>query len=88
MMREMQRATEELAREYEERHGLNPLAYVVSQIVANSGYPLASADTKTQDQLGGISIELIDPDLRSYSSFAFVGELQDKVRQHPFVEEV
>ena len=88
MMREMQRATEELGREYEERHGLNPLAYVVSQIGANSGFPLAGADTKTPDQLGGISIELIDPDLRSYSSFAFVGELQDKVRRHPLVEEI
>jgi multidrug efflux pump subunit AcrB len=38
--------------------------------------------------LGGISIELIDPDLRSYSSSAFVGELQDKVRRHPLVETI
>jgi hypothetical protein len=45
-MRERQRTTEELGHDYEECHGLNPLAYVVSQVGANSGYPLASADTK------------------------------------------
>ena len=36
------------------------------------------ADTKEPDQLGGISIELIEADLRPYSSFAFVGELQER----------
>ncbi|MGB2357898.1 MAG: efflux RND transporter permease subunit, partial [Paracoccaceae bacterium] len=73
MMREMQRATEELGREYEERYGRNPLDYVVAQIGGNSGRGLSGTETKTPDQLGGISIELIDPDFRSYSSFAFVG---------------
>ena len=88
MMQEMQRATEELGREYEERHGRNPLDYVVAQIGGNSGRGLSGTETKTPDQLGGISIELIDPDLRPYSSFAFVGELQDKVRRHPLVETI
>ncbi len=88
MMREMQRATEELGREYEERYGSNPLDYVVAQIGGNSGRGLSGTETKTPDQLGGISIELIDPDFRSYSSFAFVGELQDKVRRHPLVETI
>ncbi|MGB2409531.1 MAG: efflux RND transporter permease subunit, partial [Paracoccaceae bacterium] len=88
MMREMQRATEELGREYEERYGRNPLDYVVAQIGGNSGRGLSGTETKTPDQLGGISIELIDPDFRSYSSFAFVGELQDKVRRHPLVETI
>ena len=36
--------------------------------------------------LGSISIELIDADLRPYSSFEFVGELQDFVPRHPKVE--
>jgi len=88
MMREMQRATEELGAEYEERHGTNPLDYVIAQIGGNSGYGLAGADNKDNDLLGGISIELIDADLRPYSSFAFVGELQDRVVQHPLAETV
>lgn len=88
MMREMQRATEELGAEYEAKHGRNPLDYVMAKIGGNAGYGLAGADTKDPDQLGGISIELIDADLRPYSSFAFVAELQDRVVNHPLAETV
>lgn len=88
MMREMQRATEELGAEYEEIHGLNPLDYVIAQIGGNGGRGLAGADTKSADQLGGISIELIDADLRPYSSFAFVADLQERVVNHPLAETV
>src|SRR6056297_603384 len=88
MMREMQRATEELGQEYAERYGRNPLDYMMAQIGGNAGWGLPGADTKDPDQLGGISIELIDADLRPYSSFAFVGELQERVVQHPLAETV
>ena len=88
MMHEMQRATNELAAEYEAEHGLNPLSYVIAEIGGNAGFGLAGADTKEPDQLGGISIELIDSDLRPYSSFAFVADLQDRVMQHPLAETV
>jgi multidrug efflux pump subunit AcrB len=94
MMREMQRATEELGAEYAEKYGENPLDYVIAQTGGNSGYGLAGADNKDNDLLGGISIELIDADLRClpnvscYSSFAFVGDLQDRVVNHPLAETV
>ncbi|WP_424985341.1 efflux RND transporter permease subunit [Microbulbifer sp. S227A] len=86
MMREMQRATEELGRDYEDRYGTNPLLYVMAETGGNSGRNLPGAETKDSDLLGGIAIELIDADLRPYSSFAFVGELQDRVRRHPLAE--
>ena len=88
MMREFQRATEALGEEYAERHGRNPLDFVMAQIGGNSGRGLAGIDGKDNDLLGGISIELIDADLRPYSSFAFVGELQDAVQRHPLVETI
>ena len=88
MMREMQRATEALGKDFEARYGRNPLDYVIAEIGGNAGRGLSGTDTKDTDQLGGISIELIDADLRPYSSFAFVGELQDLVRHHPMVETV
>lgn len=88
MMRNMQRATEELGAEYEAEHGRNPLDYVIAQVGGNGGRGLAGADTKDADLLGGISIELIDADLRPYSSFAFVAALQDQVISHPLVETV
>jgi len=88
MMREMQRATEALGAEYETRYGRNPLDYVMAEIGGNAGYGMAGVDAKSKDLLGGISIELIDADLRPYSSFAFVGELQDSVARHPMAETV
>ncbi|MGR3344053.1 MAG: efflux RND transporter permease subunit, partial [Paracoccaceae bacterium] len=88
MMRELQRATEEVGARFEAEHGTNPLDYVVAQIGGGAGRGLHGADTKESWQLGGISIELIDADLRPYSSFAFVAELQDAVRQHPLAETV
>ena len=88
MMREMQRATEALGASFEERYGRNPIDYVIAEIGGNAGRGLAGTDSKDNDLLGGISIELIDADLRPYTSFAFVAELQDAVVHHPLAETV
>ncbi|EAR49910.1 transporter, AcrB/AcrD/AcrF family protein [Oceanicola granulosus HTCC2516] len=88
MMREMQRATEALGAEYEAEHGRNPVAYAIAEIGGNSGRGLSGADTKDADQLGALTVELIEADLRPYSSFAFVSDLQDAVVQHPLAETV
>ncbi|WGH79527.1 efflux RND transporter permease subunit [Jannaschia ovalis] len=87
-MRELQRATVALGAKYEAEYGTNPLDYVIAEIGGNTGRPLASADEKDPELLGAISIELIDADLRPYSSFQFVGELQDTARQLPLTEEI
>ncbi|MDA0223587.1 MAG: efflux RND transporter permease subunit [Proteobacteria bacterium] len=86
MMRELQRATDELAKQYTEKYGTNPVSFVMVQIGGTSGRGLSGQDTKDPDLLGAISIELIDADLRTYSSFQFLGELQDAVRRHPMLE--
>ncbi|MEM9798389.1 MAG: efflux RND transporter permease subunit [Pseudomonadota bacterium] len=87
-MREMQRAAEALGARYAEEYGVNPLAYVLGEVGGNAGRGLAAADGKDSDLLGALSIELIDADLRPYSSFQFVGELQDEARQLPLTEEI
>lgn len=86
MMREMQRATEVVGARLEAEHGTNPLDYVMAQVGGNGGRGLAAADGKDGDLLGGIAIELIDADLRPYSSFAFVAQLQEEVVNHPLAE--
>jgi len=88
MMQSLQEVTEALGAEYQERFGTNPLDYVIAEIGGNSGRGIAGSETKDADQLGAISIELIDADSRPYSSFAFVAELQDRVIRHPMVETV
>ncbi|ABG32913.1 AcrB/AcrD/AcrF family protein [Roseobacter denitrificans] len=88
MMRMMQRATNELAAEYEERYGASPVAYVLSVVGGHTGRGLSGSGSKDKDLLGGIAIELIDAELRPYSSFAFVADLQERVENHPLVETV
>ena len=87
-MRMMQTATEALGAEYAERHGTNPLDYVVAEIGGTTGRGLAGTENTDTDLLGGISIELINADERPYSAFAFLGELQDRVERHPMVETI
>ena len=88
MMYEMQRAVEATGEDLEAEYGVNPVDYVVAQIGGNSGRGLSGVETKSKDLLGAISIELVDPDLRPFSSSVFVGALQDKVREHPLVETI
>ncbi|MDG3041098.1 efflux RND transporter permease subunit [Roseicyclus marinus] len=88
MVREMQRATEAVAARYEAEHGVNPLIYVLAEVGGTSGPGLSGVENKDADLLGSIAIELIDADLRPYSAFAFVADLQDEVRQLPLTEVV
>ncbi|MHA6344702.1 efflux RND transporter permease subunit [Roseivivax sp. CAU 1761] len=88
MMREMQRAVDAVAAEYEAEHGLSPVAYVLAEIGGNAGRSLPGTESKDADQLGSISVELIEADLRPYSSFAFVADLQEAVNAHPLAETV
>ncbi|MGR3542615.1 MAG: efflux RND transporter permease subunit [Hasllibacter sp.] len=86
MMAELQRATAAVAARYEAEHGRDPLDYVLAEIGGNAGRGLGG--DRDAELLGAISIELIDADLRPYSSFAFVADLQDEVRDHPLLETV
>ena len=88
MMKILQTTVDELATEYEREHGRNPAKYVLAELGGNSGRGLSGTENKSKDLLGGISIELIDADLRSYSSFSFVGDLQDKIVRHPLLEAI
>ncbi|MEC8669324.1 MAG: efflux RND transporter permease subunit [Pseudomonadota bacterium] len=87
-MRLLQKAVTDLAAEYEKEHGKNPVDYALAEIGGNTGRALTGADTKDADQLGSIAIELIEADDRPYSSFVFLGDLQDRVERHPMLEEL
>ena len=90
MMHEMQRATAVTGAAFASRYGgVNPVDFVIAEVGGNAGRGLSGVDAKDSDLLGGISIELIDADLRpEYSSFAFVAELQEEVQNHPLAETV
>ena len=86
MAEEMQRAANEVASKYEEEFGTNPLEYVLYQVGGNSRRVISGQESKDIDLLGALSIELIDADLRPYSSYKFIADLQDAVRRHPMLE--
>ncbi len=87
-MRTLQKTVEDLGTKYEDEHGTNPIKFALAEIGGTSGRGLSGQETKESYQLGSIAIELIDADLRPYSSFAFVAELQDAVPRHPLLETV
>ncbi len=87
MIAEMERALDVVDRRYGEEYGRAPVSFALATIGANAGWrSLNSADTKDEDQLGGLSIELIDPDLRPYSAFKFIGDWEDEIRRTPMLE--
>lgn len=84
---ELQAAVDATGDRLDSEYGRNPITYVLSEIGGSSGRGLASAEDKDADLLGAITIELIDADLRPYSSFEFISFVQDAVPQHPMLEE-
>ncbi len=88
MLRELQRATDTVMARFEAEHGQNPATFVLAEIGGGAGRSLASADTKSPDMIGSISMELISPDLRSYPTSAVITALQDEVVAHPLLEEL
>lgn len=88
MMAELQRAVEAVGTAYQAEHGLNPVEFVMAEVGGGSGRGLASAATKDADLLGGISVEIVNPDLRPYSSNAFIAAVEAEVRRHPLLEEL
>ncbi len=86
MVRELDRAVAEVSANFEEKYGESPVTFSMTQIGGTSGRGLSGEGTKDADLLGSIDIELIDADLRPYSSFVFLGELQETVRKHPLLE--
>ncbi|WP_373355052.1 efflux RND transporter permease subunit [Pseudoroseicyclus sp. CXY001] len=87
-MQEMQRAAEAVGEEYEATYGVNPISYVIAQIGGNNGRPLSGAEDKEGYQLGAITIELVDADLRPFSSGQFVTDLQAATQALPMAETV
>ncbi|MEM8802417.1 MAG: efflux RND transporter permease subunit, partial [Pseudomonadota bacterium] len=87
-VRTLQKTTEEVGAKFEAEHGRNPVLFALAEVGGTTGRGLSGQETKEPDQLGSLAIELLDADLRPYSSFAFVGALQEAVPQHPMLETV
>lgn len=88
MVHELQRAVRVTAKDFENKHGANPVTFVLSEVGGNTGRGLAGVGAKDKDLLGSIAVELIDADLRPYTSTVFLNAVQAAVRNHPQLETV
>lgn len=88
MTQELQRAADAAAKEFDQEYGRNPVRYALAEVGGNSGRGLAGANGKDADLLGGISLELIDADLRPYSALVFAAAVEKAVVNHPLLEEI
>ncbi len=88
VMRGLQQATERVAADFREQHGVEPLAHVTAEVGGNAWRALESARGKDEDLLGAITIELVDPDLRPWTASEFVTALQEAAPHHPYLEEM
>ena len=86
MIAEMERALDVVNLRYEAEHGTGPVKFALATVGGTAGRGLAGADTKDVDQLGGLAIELIDPDLRPYSAFQFIREWRSEIERPPLLE--
>jgi len=86
MVRELQRAVTVTAKKYEDKYNVDPVTFTMAEVGGNTGRGLSGVDGKDTDLLGSIAIELIDADLRPYTAFEFLADLQDTVRNHPQLE--
>ena len=86
MLDNVQRAVEQTSAEFEAEYGADPVASALAQIGGNAGRGLSGVDNKDADLLGSIVVELIDADLRPYSTFELVSALQDEIVNHPLLE--
>lgn len=84
----VQQAVEGVASQYQQEYGLNPVTHVMTMVGGNAGRPLPGAETKDEDLLGAVQLELIDPDYRPYSSFEFVQALQEAMPTDPRLETI
>ncbi|MBG6173477.1 multidrug efflux pump subunit AcrB [Labrenzia sp. EL_208] len=86
MIAELERALDVVNTRYSEEYGEGAVLFALSTVGGTAGRGLRGADSKDVDQLGGISIELIDPDLRPYSAFQFIGDWRKEINRPPLLE--
>lgn len=86
MARELERAVLAVDARFEAEYGRAPVATLVTQIGGTAGRGLPGADEKDPDELGGMEVELIDPDFRPYSGTLFLQALEEEVVRLPRLE--
>ncbi|MDA5092541.1 efflux RND transporter permease subunit [Aliiroseovarius sp. KMU-50] len=86
MMGLVQDAIDRTATAFETEYGVEPITVALAQTGGNSGRGLSGVESKDTELLGAVIMELIDADLRPFTTGDFVAALQDNVTRHPMLE--
>jgi multidrug efflux pump subunit AcrB len=87
-MKALQKSVDEVSAEFNAKYGGRAVTHVLTEIGANTWPELAAAEFREPDQLGSISVQLSDPDLRPWRSPEFVSALQNAAPTHPMLGEL
>ncbi|TVQ53260.1 MAG: efflux RND transporter permease subunit [Rhodobacteraceae bacterium] len=86
MLAEMNRALDAVNARFAAEHGAPPVVFALGSIGEQAGRGMAAAATLDGDLVGGLAIELIDPDFRPYTQNDFIRAWRDEVGTHPRLE--
>ncbi len=86
MVVELDRAVTEVGQRFEAEYGRDPILFAMTQIGGNTGRAISGSDQKDPDQLGSISIEILDSDNRPYSAATLQQAIEDEIVRHPRLE--
>lgn len=86
MVTELQRAAAAVDAGYATTYGRAPSTSAVALVGGTAGRGIDGEEAKDPDQLGGIDIEIVSPDVRPYSSDEFLRTFDAEVVRHPLLE--
>jgi multidrug efflux pump subunit AcrB len=86
MLAEMRRALIEVDAAFAAEHGEAPVTFALGVIGDSFGHGLSSEDSRDSDLIGGMTVEMIDPDARPYGQRDFMRRWSDAIVGHPNLE--
>lgn len=86
MLAETLRALEEVSPRFTATDGARPVVFALGVTGGSAGRGLASAEGKDEDLLGGVSVELVEPERRDWTVGAFLRAWREAIRPHPLTE--
>ncbi len=88
MIGEMRRALDVVNARFADEHGDAPVIDETARIGGGVGRGLGGSVSRDADQLGGMEVELIDPDLRTYSANVFARAWEAEIQRPPLLEAI
>ncbi|SDZ73449.1 efflux RND transporter permease subunit [Rubrimonas cliftonensis] len=88
MLAETLRALEAVSPRFATADGAPPVVFALGVSGGSAGRGLAGAEGRDAELLGGVSIEVVEPERRDWTVSAFLRAWREEIRPHPLTETV